>query len=59
MIVFCLVLLLLVSDVLTIRDIYAGKMKESSKILFSLIVLLIPIIGISIYYATKSYITKK
>lgn len=51
-IVLLFVLVILV-DILAIRDIMVTPLKNTMKALFVLIVLLLPIIGISIYYLSK------
>ena len=53
MIVLVLFILVLLTDILTLRDILSRKMDASMKVFWSVVVLVIPIIGMSIYYFTK------
>ena len=53
MIVLLLLILILLTDIFTLRDILSSKMDASMKVFWSVVVLVIPIIGMSIYYFTK------
>ena len=53
MIVLLLFILILLTDIFTLRDILSRKMDSSMKVFWSVVVLVIPIIGMSIYYFTK------
>ena len=53
MIVLVLFILILLTDILTLRDILSSKMDSRMKVFWSVVVLVIPIIGVSIYYFTK------
>ena len=53
MIVIVLFILILLTDIFTLRDILSSKMDTSMKVFWSVVVLVIPIIGMSIYYFTK------
>ena len=53
MIVLVLFILILLTDIFTLRDILSSKMVSSMNVFWSVVVLLIPIIGMSIYYFTK------
>lgn len=53
MIVIVLFLLIIAVDILTIKDIMNSPISGNVKLIFILIVLLIPIIGSSVYYFTK------
>ena len=53
MIVLLLFILILLTDIFTLRDILSRKMASGMKVFWSVVVLVIPIIGMSIYYFTK------
>ncbi len=53
MIVIVLLILILFSDILTLKDILSRDMDGSMKVFWSIVVLVIPVIGMSIYYFTK------
>ena len=53
MIVILLFALIILSDILTIKDILSRNIDSSMKIFWSIVVLIIPIMGMSIYYFTK------
>lgn len=50
---FIIMLLILLLDITVIWSIVRSKRTQGYKILYSLIVLLFPIIGVSIYYLIK------
>lgn len=54
MIVLALFLLIMDVDILTIKDIVNSRISGNLKALFILLVLFIPIIGVSGYYFTKN-----
>ena len=53
MILFILLILIILSDILTLKDILSRNITDSMKVFWSIVVLVIPIIGMSIYYFTK------
>lgn len=53
MVVFVLFILILFSDILTLKYILSRDMDGSMKVFWSIVVLAIPVMGMSIYYFTK------
>ena len=53
MIVEILFILIVICDIFTLLDIRSRNIDGSQKILWSIVVLVIPILGISIYYYMK------
>ncbi|MBR2359640.1 MAG: PLDc_N domain-containing protein [Bacteroidaceae bacterium] len=53
MIVIILFVLIILSDILTLKDILSRNIDSSMKVFWSIVVLAIPVIGMSIYYFTK------
>lgn len=53
MIVVVLFVLILLCDILALKDILTRSMKTSMKVVWSLVVLVFPIIGLSLYYFAK------
>ena len=53
MIVLVLFVLILLCDILALKDILTRSMKTSMKVVWSLVVLAFPIIGLSLYYFAK------
>ena len=58
MVIFVLLIALLswvvLSDVITLRDVFASDMTSSMKMFWSAVVLLVPIVGMSVYFFTKN-----
>lgn len=54
MIVVILFTLIAITDILTLKDILSRNRDNSANFFWSIIVLLIPILGMSLYYFTKS-----
>ena len=53
MIVIILFILIILSDILTLKDILSRNIEGSMKVFWSIVVLVIPVMGMSIYYFTK------
>jgi len=49
-ITFWIIILVFLLDIAVLYDIVRSKRTQSNKVLYALIVLLLPIIGVSIYY---------
>ena len=56
MVVIILFILIVLSDALTLRDVLSSNITNAMKVFWSVVVLGIPIIGMSIYYLTKNSI---
>lgn len=54
MIVAVLFVLIVVLDVLAVRDISRSRLSDSLRIFYYCLVLLVPILGFSIYYVIKT-----
>ena len=52
-ITFWIIILVFLLDIAVLYDIVRSKCVQSNKILYALIVLLLPVIGVSIYHMTR------
>lgn len=52
-ITFWVIVLVLLLDIAVLYDIVHSKRTQSNKVLYSLIILLLPVIGVSIYYLIR------
>lgn len=53
MTIFILSILIMLSDILALKDILSRNIDSSMKVFWSILVLVVPIMGMSIYYFTK------
>lgn len=53
MTIIILSILIILSDILTLKDIVSRDINNSMKVFWSIVVLVVPIMGMSIYYFTK------
>lgn len=53
LIILVLIILVLLLDIAVLHNVIRSKDSQGSKILYSLIILLFPIVGVSIYYLIR------
>ena len=52
-IIILLIVLIVCVDVLAVKHISQSKLSDGMKVIYTLIVILLPIIGVTIYYGVK------